>query len=150
MAFTRFSNDIGVQEKQLEESVYGGMYALNTPGNGLANPYIHDVHIRLQRWGGNLQKKTTDLESDLRGMNLRLDRDYTPYRPHTPSFIHYPTRHFSIDETRSSAPAWKYRALETKQNTYLHKDPQAHVHIPFQHQLNTRMLEKDYYNKNKK
>jgi hypothetical protein len=150
MAFTRFSNDIGVQEKRLEESVYRGMYALNTPGNGLDNPYIDDIHIRLQRWGGNLQKNTTDLESDLRGMSIRLDRDYTPHLEKKPSFIHYPSRHFSVDETRNSLPAWKYRALETQQTTYLHKDPQAHVHIPFQHHLNTRMLEKDYYNKNKK
>jgi len=51
MAFTRFSNDIALQQKRLEESTFTGIYHLNTPGNGLDNPYINDVHIRLQKWG---------------------------------------------------------------------------------------------------
>jgi len=151
MAFTRFSNDVGVQEKRLEESVFSGIYALNTPGNGMNNPYIDDVHIRLQKWGGNLYEKSTNIESELRTMHIKPDRDYKihPEKQHYKKS--YPSKHFSVDETRATLPAWKFRNHEqTIECDHLHKDPQTNIFIPFQHNLNTRTLEKDYYNKNKK
>jgi|AntAceMinimDraft_5_1070358.scaffolds.fasta_scaffold31845_4 hypothetical protein len=131
MAFTRFSSDRGVQEKKIEESVFSGMYALNTPGNGLYNPYIQDVHIRLQKWGGNLHANAIDIE--------RTMKKTEP--------VNYPTASFSVDETRTTFPAWKYRNKEQHLTTYFKQDPR--IAIPFHHNLNTRMLEKDYYNKNK-
>jgi len=151
MAFTRFSSDIDVQDKQLEESVFTGIYHLNTPGNGVNNPYIDDVHIRLQKWGANLHTSSCNIESQLRGMNIPLGRDNISYKDVEP--IHheeeYSTENFLIDESRTIDPAWKYRETEQQHYAYLPLNPQANLFIPFQNNLNTRMLEKDYYNKNK-
>ena len=74
MAFTRFSNDNARQKKKIEESVFSGIYHLNTPGNGINNNYIDDVNIRLQKWGANLHSNTCNLESNMKGLNIPLNR----------------------------------------------------------------------------
>jgi len=56
---------------------------------------------------------------------------------------------FSIDETRTTMPAWKLRDVERSRYDYVHSNPQEHIFTPFKHNLNTRILEKDYYTKNK-
>lgn len=150
MAFTRFSNDIALQQKRLEESTFTGIYHLNTPGNGLHNPYINDVHIRLQKWGANLHKNTTNIESELKNRTIPLGRDTTPYNEFKSSSPNYNQTHFSIDETRTTMPAWKLRDVERSRYDYVHSNPQEHIFTPFKHNLNTRILEKDYYTKNKK
>ena len=47
---------------------------LNVPGNGDKPSYFEDPFIRLQNWGGNLMTNPVDLESNLMGINKRLDR----------------------------------------------------------------------------
>ena len=68
MAFTRFHDDADRQIKYLEESTFQGIYHLNTPGNGLKNPYVDDVHIRLQKLGANLHSHSCNIESNLSNM----------------------------------------------------------------------------------
>jgi hypothetical protein len=152
MAFTRFSNDIALQQKRLEESTFSGIYHLNTPGNGIHNPYINDIHIRLQKWGANLHTNSTNIESQLRTMNIPLGRDTLSYKKVEPSHskLSYKDKSFLVDETRSSMPAWKIREKTQSRYDYLPLNPQENLFIPFQNNLNTRMLEKDYYTKNKK
>jgi len=75
MAFTRFKDDPDRVNKYLEESTSVGKYHLNTPGNGLQNPYIDDVHIKLQKWGANLQSNSLLVENELRHLNRPLNRD---------------------------------------------------------------------------
>ena len=147
MAFTRFSNDL--QEKKLEESTFSGIYHLNTPGNGMHNPYINDIHIRLQKWGANLQSNSTNLESQLRTMHIPLGRDSMTYKKAEPSHkFSYKEASFLVDGTRSGA--WKLREKQQSRYDYLPYNPQENIFVPFQNNLNTRMLEKDYYTKNKK
>lgn len=141
MAFTRFSNDIALQQKRLEESTSIGIYHLNTPGNGMNNPYINDIHIRLQKWGANLHSNSTNIESQFR--NMPVDNV-----SHTKK--NYKDTSFLIDETRSSMPAWKIREKKQFRYDYVPMNPQDNLFIPFQNNLNTRILEKDYYTKNKK
>lgn len=141
MAFTRFSNDIAVQQKRLEESTSIGIYHLNTPGNGMNNPYINDIHIRLQKWGANLHNNSTNIESQFRNISVgHVSHDK----------IKYNDTSFLIDETRSSMPAWKIREKKQFRYDYLPRNPQENIFVPFQNNLNTRILEKDYYTKNKK
>ena len=42
-------------------------------------------------------------------------------------------------------PAWWYRDLEQNHNYILPLNPQENTCIPFQNNLNTRILEKDYF-----
>ena len=54
MASTRFNYDSGRTIKHLQQSTGPGRYMLNVPGNGDKPEYMEDPHIRLEKWGGNL------------------------------------------------------------------------------------------------
>tara|TARA_B110000114_G_C15003670_1_gene361867 strand:+ start:133 stop:585 length:453 start_codon:yes stop_codon:yes gene_type:complete len=150
MAFTRFSSDASRQSKHLEESTFNGIYHLNTPGNGLNNKYIEDPHIRLQKWGANLNSNSCAIESDLRRLNHSLSRDQYEFKDVPHKQLSYSKDSFNVNETRASHPAWFYREKQQQQYGYLPLDPQRNIFIPFEHNSSTRILEKDYYLKNKK
>jgi hypothetical protein len=152
MAFTRFSSDSFVQQKKLEESTFSGIYHLNTPGNGLENSYIENPRIRLQKWGANLRTNSCNLESELKGLNKPLNRDNVNYKDvsfFSKNHKYESNNNFNIDETRATLPAWKYRELPQQRYDFVFDNPQKHVFKPFTSNLNTRQLEKDFYDKNK-
>jgi hypothetical protein len=144
MAFTRFKDDPARVNKYLEESTSVGKYHLNTPGNGLNNPYINDTHIILQKWGANLQTNSLLVENELRNLNRPLTRDLNAYKKVDTQMHHFPVKHFNIDESRSSLPAWTFRDNDVKRIDYPMKQ-ESKTNIPFQNNLQTRILEKDYY-----
>jgi len=150
MAFTRFSNDNARQKKKIEESVFSGIYHLNTPGNGINNNYIDDVNIRLQKWGANLHSNTCNLESNMKGLNIPLNRGTIESKKTISNSKTYNTSNFNTDETRTTFPVWKYRELPQQRYDHLFNNPQDHVFQTFDNNLNTRVLEKDFYDKNKK
>jgi len=147
MAFTRFHDDPDVIQKKLCESTFSGIYYLNTPGNGVHNPYIDDVSIRLQGWGANMYTNTIEIDSNFKGLDRKLASDYKQYQDPVSSKKSYSTKSFLVDETRASCPAWLYRDLTHQRPDYLLFNPQEHVE---ERQLNvnvhTRNLEKDFFN----
>jgi hypothetical protein len=147
MAFTRFSNDRDVIQKRLCESTFTGIYALNTPGNGLDMPYMNDTNIRLQKWGANMHTNTLNIENDLRGTTRKLASDHQQYNDFSPNTQQkqYSSSSFLIDETRASCPAWLFRDKTQFRGNILHIDPQMNVAMPFENNQTTRFLEKDYY-----
>ena len=58
MSFTRYHDEICRIEKQLQESTDPGKYIFTTPGNGDKPCYFNNPHIRLQKWGDNLNTNT--------------------------------------------------------------------------------------------
>jgi hypothetical protein len=145
MAFTRFKDDPDRVKKYLEETSSVGKYHLNTPGNGLANPYIDDCHIILQKWGANLQTNSLSIENELRNMRP-LSRDLNTYTHVTTQKYHFSEKNFNIDESRASLPPWLFREKEQMRNDFPIK--KQVVDIPFQNNLQTRILEKDFYTSN--
>jgi len=151
MANTRFYYDSCRTKKQLQQSTDPGRYMLNTPGNGDYPCYIEDPQIIIQKWGANLRTNTINLEGDLMGSNRQLSRDclgkdeYTKYNvPNKP--IQYPTcNQLYTEQSRVIAPAWTFRDLEQVDWYYLPLNPQENTCIPFQNNLSTRILEKDYF-----
>ncbi len=151
MSFTRFHDDPARIKKSLEESTYAGRYALNTPGPGDNLPFIRDPQIILQQWGSNLMTNTVNVESDLRGMTRKLNRDlmgYNNYQTNSVSSkpVIYPQ--FSetmIHESRATHPSWIYRNLETERWETPILNPQANTEKGFHDNINTRILEKDYF-----
>ena len=151
MANTRFKYDDCRTKKALQQSTDVGRWILNVPGNG-ANPcYMEDPQIIVQKWGGNLRTNTINLEGDLRGVNRHLSRDclgkdeYTKYNVPNQA-IKYPTcNNLFTEQSRATNPAWWYRDLEQVDWQYPPLNPQANTCMPFQANLNTRILEKDYY-----
>lgn len=150
MAFTRFKDDPARVNKYLEESTSVGKYHLNTPGNGLINPYIDDAHIILQKWGANLQTNSLLVENELRNMNRPLTRDLTTYMPVNTESMKYPEKSFNIDESRASLPAWTFREKQQVRTDFPQRNDQTNKSnsVPFQNNLQTRILEKDYYTSN--
>mgnify|MGYP001173342708 FL=1 len=149
MSFTRFHDDPARIQKKLEEMTAIGQYQLNVPGNGVNMNYVEDPHIRLEKWGANLSSNSIDIENDLRGQTRLLNRDITHYDNHNVvnKPINYGTTKGSVEQSRATHPAWELRDVQQKRFDDLPFDPQAHVVLPFHSNLQTRILEKDYYKK---
>ena len=151
MAFTRFNDDPSRVSKQLQQSTDPGRWVLNVPGNGDKPEYIADPQIRIQTWGGNLMTNYIDLESELRGVSKRTSKDclgkdeYTKYIVPSDK-IQYPScRQLYTEQSRTILPAWTFRDLEQVDWYYPPLNPQENTCIPFETNLNTRILEKDYF-----
>ena len=151
MSFTRFHDDPTRIRKQLQQSSGLCRYQLDAPGPGILTPFIEDPQVRLQKWGANLRTNTINLESELRGVNKPLSRDclgkdeYKNFNVSNEA-IKYPTcSNLFTDQSRATNPAWWYRDVEQTDWYYPPLNPQENTCLPFQNNLSTRILEKDYY-----
>jgi hypothetical protein len=150
MACSRYHNDICRIEKRNSISTYGGRYALDTPGPGADAPFIADPHMRAAKWGANFCNNMMDINSDLRGLTRPLNRDLPDYNSHVkqgvkPSQITYGDRNYITDESRATLPAWTFRDIEINRWETPLLNPLDQLEKPFHHNLNTRILERDYF-----
>lgn len=150
MSFTRFHDDPCRIQKHLQESTGPGKYILNKPGQGARPHFIEDPFIRLEKWGANLTTNSINLESDLRGMTRKLNRDHidtNDYKGNSAKSkkINYPVSLASTNQSRATHPAWTFKDLEQAKWDFLPVDPQKHTSITFQNNLSTRILEKDNF-----
>ena len=150
MSFTRFHDDPCRIEKQLQESTGTGKYMLNVPGNGSKPCFMEDPFIRMQKWGANLQTNSINLESDLKGLTRTLNNDCEKVNDYKANAvrsnkINYPSCIPTTEQPRATNPAWTARDLEQTQWAILPLDPQENTCIPFQNNVSTRILEKDYF-----
>jgi len=148
MSFTRFHDDPCRIEKQLQESTGPGRYMLDVPGNGTKPCFMEDPYVRMQKWGANLMTDTINLESELLGMNKRLGRDCVSEAPRmkvNAKKVEYPSCQPFTDQTRATNPAWTALDQEQDNFQFLPLDPQEHTCIPFQNNLNTRLIERDTF-----
>jgi hypothetical protein len=127
-----------------------GRYMLNVPGNGEKPCFMEDPFIRLQKWGANLRTNTINLESDLLGLTRKSNRDcieQNNYRSNNVSskLIEYPLCNPSTEQSRATHPAWMVRDLEQVKYAILPLNPQENTCIPFQNNLNTRLIERDQF-----
>jgi hypothetical protein len=151
MAFTRFKYDDARTKKELQQSTDPGRWIMNVPGNGSDLCFIEDPQIIAQKWGANLRTNTINLESDLKGINRGISRDclgkdeFQNYNVANEA-IQYPTcNNLFTDQSRATNPAWWYRDIEQNNFSYPPLNPQENVCLPFQNNLSTRILEKDYF-----
>uniref|UniRef100_A0A6C0AZR8 Uncharacterized protein n=1 Tax=viral metagenome TaxID=1070528 RepID=A0A6C0AZR8_9ZZZZ len=151
MSFTRFHDDPCRVAKQLQQATDPGRWILNVPGNGDKPEFMADPQIRIQTWGGNLMTNCVDLESELRGVNRRANKDclgkdeYQKFNVPTKP-IHYPSNSsLYTEESRTIMPAWTARDLEQVNWYSLPLNPQENTCMSFQNNISTRILEKDYF-----
>ena len=151
MANTRFNYDPCRTIKSNQQSTGPGRYILNVPGNSDKPYYIEDPQIIIQKWGANLNTNSINLESELLGINKKLGKDclgkdeYINYNVPTQR-IHYPsTSELYTEQSRAILPAWTFRDLEQVDWYYPPLNPQENTCIPFQNNLSTRIIEKDYF-----
>jgi len=151
MAFTRFKYDDCRTKKALQQATDPGRWILNVPGNGASPCYIEDPQIIIQKWGANLRTNTINLESELRGVNRHLSRDYLgkdnyqTYNVPTEAVQYETCVKLTTEQSRATNPAWLYRDLEQTNSSYPPLNPQVNICLPFQNNLSTRILEKDYF-----
>jgi hypothetical protein len=151
MAFTRFKYDESRTKKSLQQQTDPGRWILDVPGNGSRPCYIEDPQIIIQKWGANLRTNTINLESDLLGVNRSLSRDclgkdnYLNYNVPNEAISYPNCPQVFTDQSRATNPAWLYRDLEQVDWYYPPLNPQENTCLPFQNNLSTRILEKDYF-----
>ena len=148
MAFTRFNYDDARTRRIIEESTFEGRYMLNTPGPGVGLPFYEDPQLRLQKWGANLSTENSiDVESKLMGLNYPFGKDNLGKSSQIPSsqFKHYPSSQPMVEESRASHPAWTYKSLEQSRWEEPFLNPQANLEKGFHENIQTRILEKDYF-----
>jgi hypothetical protein len=148
MSFTRFHDDDARIKKQLQESTFAGRYQLNAPGPGENLPFIEDPHMRLEKWGANNRTNGVDLESDLKGMSRKYNRDnvnennYKDHSTFTLPQSHSIEKSF-VDQTRASHPAWTYLDVEQNRWELPFNNPQSHTEKTFENNSSSRILVKD-------
>lgn len=149
MAFTRFHDDPIRIAKRLDESTFVGNYFLNTPGQGLQLPFQEDAQLRLQKWGANMVTDSTNLESDLFGLGRKLNHDYDrTYKQDNisnPRALAYTSSQPFVEESRASHPAWMYKDQDHTRWEVPILNPLANLEKGFQENIQTRILEKDYF-----
>jgi hypothetical protein len=149
MAFSRFFDDPARIKKRLEQDTFTARYQLNAPGPGDNLPFWEDPNIRLQSWGANLQQNTTDFESELRGLNRRLNKDeievnnYKLNQTNLGIVPNYGTKDPFVEESRATHPAWTYRNTCQDRWECPWVNPLVYIDKPFQENIQTRILEKD-------
>jgi hypothetical protein len=113
-------------------------------------PFQDDPQVRMQKWGANGQTNIIHLESDLWGLSRVLNRDYVDknnYRDFAAPTqkIDYPVSRPFVDESRASCPAWMFRDLPQTRWEEPFINPQYNLEKGFHENIQTRILEKDYF-----
>jgi hypothetical protein len=152
MSFTRFHDDeCRIAKKNLETSSIND-YIFNVPGNMNSHSvFFSDPHIRMQRSGGHIYRNMIGVENELKGMNISINnKDCENYKSHSQSYYMKTgvsnQEHDISEETRETHPIFHYREMSTYFPEYPLLDPQEHVEEMFESNLDTNLLEKDYYN----
>ena len=156
MSFTRFNYDDCRTQKNLQQATGPGRYILNTPGWGAAPVTFDDPQIRMQKWAGNLRKvynsSSIDINSDLLGITRPINSKDCPEKSFpfkgvvkSQKQIYPAVKKAMTHESRVTHPAWMYRDLEQSRKYPLFLDPLENCLVPFERNLNTRLLERDNF-----
>jgi hypothetical protein len=148
---TSFHNDPTRLKKEAQETSGTCRYQLNTPGPGLKG-FLEEPQIRMQKLGSNWRTNPVGVESDLFGLTRRLNRDlvdFNDFKQQEVSSIpimYENDRNIYVDESRATNPAFMYRTVvNNRWETPFHNPQETGIEIPFVNNLQTRILEKDYY-----
>ena len=146
MASTRFYDDPARIQDRLRQSTFQDRYIHETPFNEPA--LAADPYVRVQGWGGNLYYDPIDVSSYLRGTTRQLtksgmltNRKAPPYQPtgwKTSNIL-------SVDQSRTTLPAYEFRAVQQSRPDFPLHNPQAKLEIPFPNNQSSRLVERDYF-----
>jgi hypothetical protein len=148
---TRISSDILRIEKDNEISTFVGRYHLNAPGPGIDTKYNNDPQVRLQKFGANMRTNMVGIEEELMCRVKHLSRDYLDIDDYKKDCVVSEKKRYgdSVDspvlDSRSELPAWTYRGLDQHYDRFEHVwiNPQNNVERNFNHNIQTRLMEKE-------
>ena len=151
MSFTSIRNDKQRIEQKLGEQTFVGRYMLDTPGYGVNTmTFYEDPQIRMQGFGANLCENYINLESDLLGMTRKTNRDLIDINDFKKNAVNAPPMAWGVskpfvDESRATHPAWQYRDIQNNRWEFPILNPLNGIEKRFNENIQTRILEKDYY-----
>ena len=153
MSFTSIRNDKQRIEQKLGEQTFVGRYMLDTPGYGVNTmTFYEDPQIRMQKWGANLNmnQNTVDIESDLLTLSRKYNRDLIDVNDHKKNGITLQPYNWGVtkpytDESRATHPAWQFRDIQNNRWEFPILNPLQGLEKRFNENIQTRILEKDYY-----
>ncbi len=173
MSFSRLPYDTCSYEYQLAYTTGPGMYQLVTPNNVCEPCHASDPYIRLQSQGVSICKNTSlvDVDSELIGISRYLsdcpDRSYLPTgnlnmscgaqsgaslpgcQPSAKlcvdntNMMHFKNCFSNTEDTRLSNPPSTLRGTGWNRWEWLCRDPQDRVLIPYDYQINSKIVFKD-------
>lgn len=155
MSFTRFHDDPSRIKKENIETSMQNQYIFNVPGNTKnESVFFDDPHLRMQKNGNKLNNNLTHTENILFNINKPLNRDNILRKNYNINSLFTSTlpiqnvKDTITNESRTTDPAWLFREKTQFRPNILFHNPQKNTEVPFIHNSDTNILEKDYYNLN--
>ena len=156
MSSNRLDYDVKAYEKTINESVGPGYYQLSKPSVGCKPCFNNNPDIRLQYNGNSIAKDKLliDVDSELMGLtrNISKDPNQKYQKPDDDdkgnpkidiNLQHFDDCHFPVEHTKLSNPPCTLRGTGWNRWEWLCKNPQENVIIPFDWNINDKLLAKD-------
>ena len=159
MSFNRLNYDTCSYQHSLAESVGPGEYMLTEPPNVNEPCFAQSPQIRLQRQGVSVAQNMPLIDVDSELMNLTRPATNCPSRKYIPdgnqcneshkleeaknNLAHGNDCFFDVEDTRLSNPACNLRGTGWNRWEWLCLNPQDRVLMPFDHNINNRLVVKD-------
>ena len=158
MSFNRLNYDTCAYKQNLYQSVGPGEYRLTEPPNTEEICFSESPHIRMQYQGVSVtqDKPLIDVDSEL--MNITRPATNCPSRKYIPdgsqcgmvdprdeekNKVHGKECFFTVEDTRLSNPPCTLRGTGWNRWEWLCLNPQERVLMPFDHNINNRLVVKD-------
>ena len=159
MSFNRLNYDTCSYQHSLAESVGPGEYMLTEPPNVTSPCFAESPQIRLQRQGVSVTRDMPLIDVDSELMNLTRSASNCPSKKYIPNgeqcdesrkleeakknLVHGDNCYFTVEDTRLSNPACNLRGTGWNRWEWLCLNPQERVLMPFDHNINNRLVAKD-------
>lgn len=151
---TRYRSDVAKMVENNEISTGPGRYRLGVP-NAYGNAvFVSTPTIRMQKWGAShdMSSTKTDVESDLRNLARPSVRtvcgQYTPEQGASRTLTAMPEEEFPRTYERLNDPPCTLRGTGWNRWEWLCQNPQENTMIPFEHGVDSVLMQKDdYYRK---
>lgn len=151
---TRLNYDTCTYRHNLKRSVGPGDYVFDTPGSHCVNCLPDDPRMRSTRSGVTLHGNpgVVDVSSELQGLTRPAtncpDGLYTPSAHGCCDVLYVPPacsddRRMIAEDTRISNPPCTLRGTGWNRWEWLCQNPQARIEVPFDVQVNNRLVAKD-------
>ena len=158
MSFNRLNYDTCAYKQNLYQSVGPGEYKLTEPPNVDDICFADSPQIRMQRQGASVPKDVPLIDVDSELMNITRSATNCPSRKYIPdgkqcglvnpddlekNKVHGKDCYFTVEDTRLSNPPCTLRGTGWNRWEWMCLDPQERVLMPFDTNINNRLIVKD-------
>ena len=149
MSFNRLSYDTCSYLYDLNESMKIGEYMMKTPTQEDRGCFFPNPYIRLNKYGASLcDGNIIDVDSELMGLNVKAtkcpSKKFTPSKEPFCNMVNMKECEFlSPEDTKMSNPPCTLKGTGWNRWEWLCENPQNNAIIPFETDINNRIVVKD-------